>query len=96
MNSFEINKVISSIIIVVLVVIGVNKLADVIYNVKAPKSSTYKMVIKTKEISKDDTTKVESVVNIKAFLALGSIDEERWYLKSVLRVIQYRKVEVIK
>ena len=81
MNSFEINKVISSIIIVVLVVIGVNKLADVIYNVKAPKSSTYKMAIETKEISKDDTTKIESVVNIKAFLALGSIDEGKVVFK---------------
>ena len=81
MNSFEINKVISSIIIVVLVVIGVNKLADVIYNVKAPKSSTYKMAIKTKEISKDNTTKVKSVVNIKALLALGSIDEGKVVFK---------------
>ena len=74
MNSFEINKLISSIIFVILVIIGINKLADVIYNVKAPEEYAYKVVTETKEINKDDNAKAESVDNIKDLLALGSIN----------------------
>ena len=81
MNSFEINKVISSIIFVILVIIGINKLADVIYGVKAPESNTYKASIETKEISKDDVAKAESDIDIKAFLALGTIDHGKMVFK---------------
>ena len=81
MNSFEINKVISSIIFVILVIIGINKLADVIYSVKAPESNTYKVSIETKEISKNDNTKAKDVYNIKALLALGSIDHGKMVFK---------------
>ena len=74
MNSFEINKLIGSIIFVILVIIGINKLANVIYKVKAPEGNIYKVATETKEISKDDNAKAEVVGNIKALLALGSID----------------------
>ena len=68
MNSFEVNKVVSSIIVVILVIIGINKLADVIYNVKAPENNTYKVATKIKEISKDDTAMVKGADNIKTLL----------------------------
>jgi len=74
MNGFEINKIIAAIILTVVVVLGINKLADVIYNVKAPEGNTYKVATETKKISKDDNAKAEGVGNIKALLALGSID----------------------
>ena len=73
MNSFEINKIIAAIILTIVIVFGVNKLADVIYNVKAPEGNTYNIVTETKEISKDDAVNVESDVNIIALLALGNI-----------------------
>ena len=81
MNSFEVNKVISSIIFVILVIIGINKLADVIYKVKAPEGNTYKVATETKKISKDDNAKAEGVGNIKALLALGSIDHGKTVFK---------------
>ena len=97
MNSFEINKIIAAIILTIVIVFGVNKLADVIYNVKAPEGNTYNIVTETKEISKDDAVKVEGDVNISALLALGSISiMERWYLKNVPHVIQCRKVGAIR
>ena len=81
MNSFEINKVISAIILVVLAIVGINKLADVIYDVKVPEGNTYKLASETKEISKEDDTKVESDFSIKAFLALGNFDQGKVVFK---------------
>ena len=74
MDGFEINKIIAAIILTVVVIFGINKLADVIYNVKAPEGNTYNIVTETKEISKGDIAKAESDVNISALLALGNID----------------------
>ena len=81
MNSFEINKIIAAIILTIVIVFGVNKLADVIYYVKAPEGNTYKIATETKEISKDDNAKAENVDNIKALLALGSIDHGKTVFK---------------
>ena len=81
MNSFEINKIIAAIILTIVIVFGINKLADVIYNVKAPEGNVYKVATETKEISKDDTVKAEDNDNIKALLALGSIDHGKTVFK---------------
>ena len=56
MNSFEINKIITAIILAVVIVLGVNKLADVVYNVKVPEDATYKVdkATEIKEISKNE------------------------------------------
>ena len=81
MNSFEINKIIAAIILTIVIVFGVNKLADVIYYVKAPKDNTYKIVAETEEISKDDTVKAGGDNNISAILALGNIDHGKMIFK---------------
>ena len=81
MDGFEINKIIAAIILTVVVVFGINKLADVIYNVKAPEGNTYKVATETKKISKDDNAKAEGDGNIKALLALGSIDHGKTVFK---------------
>ena len=81
MDGFEINKIIAAIILTVVVVFGINKLADVIYNVKAPEGNTYRVTTETKKISKDDNAKAEGVGNIKALLALGSIDHGKTVFK---------------
>ena len=36
MDSFEINKIITAILLVVLVVFGVGKISDIVFNVKKP------------------------------------------------------------
>mgnify|MGYP006115066293 CR=1 FL=1 len=81
MNSFEINKIIAAIILTIVIVFGVNKLADVIYYVKAPESNTYNIVTETKEISKGDTVKTGGDINISALLALGNIDHGKMIFK---------------
>ena len=74
MNSFEINKIIAAIILTIVIVFGVNKLADVIYYVKAPEGNAYNIVTDTKKISKVDSAKAEDNINISTLLALGNID----------------------
>ena len=56
MYGFEINKIIAAIILTIVIVLGINKLADVVYNIKAPEDVTYKIakVTETKESSKND------------------------------------------
>ena len=75
-DGFEINKIIAAIVLTVVIVIGINKLADVVYNVKAPQSTTYKVatVTETKETSQDNETAKTKNVDINALMALGSID----------------------
>ena len=81
MNSFEINKIIAAIILTIVIVFGINKLGDVIYNVKGPKSNTYNIVTETKEISKGDTIKTGGNINITALLALGNVDHGKMIFK---------------
>ena len=83
MDGFEINKIIASIIITVVVVLGINKLADIIYNVSPPEVSSYKVVTatKTKKIDKNDNMKTGSNIDIKAFFALGSINHGKTVFK---------------
>ena len=81
MDSFEINKIIAAIILTIVIVFGVNKLADVIYYVKAPKGNTYNIVTETKEISKGDTVKTGGDINISALLTLGNIDHGKMIFK---------------
>ena len=81
MDRFEINKIIAAILLTIVIVFGINKLADVIYSVKAPEGNTYNIVTETKEISKDDAVNVGSDVNIITLLALGSIDHGKMIFK---------------
>jgi cytochrome c len=81
MNSFEINKIIAAIVLTIVIVFGVNKLADAIYSVKAPEGNTYNIVTETKEISKSDTVNVGSNANVSALLTLGNIDHGKMVFK---------------
>ena len=86
MYGFEINKIISAIILTIIIVLGINKLADVIYNVKVREDATYKIakVAETKEVSKDDNKKAKSGNDIKVFLDLGSIDHGKVVVKKCI------------
>ena len=83
MNRFEINKIVAAIVLTVVVVVGINKLADVVFNVKAPTDSTYKLVAdkKTIKAEENNSTKTENDIDVKAFLALGNSDEGKTIFK---------------
>ena len=86
MYGFEINKIIAAIILTIVIVLSINKLADIVYNVKVPEDATNKVVkaTETKEISKDDNEKAKSGNDIKVFLDLGSIDHGKTVVKKCI------------
>ena len=86
MYGFEINKIIAAIILTAVIVLSINKLADVVYNVKVPEDATNKVAkaTETKEISKDDNEKAKSGNDIKVFLDLGSIDHGKTVVKKCI------------
>ena len=75
-----------AIILTVVIVLGVNKLADVVYKVKVPEDATYKVdkATETKEISKDDNEKAKGGNDIKVFLSLGNIDHGKMVAKKCI------------
>ena len=76
MDSFEINKIIAAILLTALIIIGIDKFADVIFHVKKPQESAYK--VEGLEVAADKTSsssedKVEEKININELLALGDL-----------------------
>tara|TARA_B100000674_G_scaffold476268_1_gene470235 strand:- start:287 stop:832 length:546 start_codon:yes stop_codon:yes gene_type:complete len=77
MDSFEINKIIASILLVALLIIGISKISNIIFKVDKLDSSAYKVEIpdsETKQIGGDKTEKVEKKVDISALMALADIN----------------------
>ena len=76
MDSFEINKIIASILLVALLIIGISKVSNVIFKVNKLESSAYKVEIpdnEAKESSEAKNSQVEEKVDISALMALGDI-----------------------
>ncbi len=72
MDSFEINKILTAVIVVFLVIFGIGKISDIVFHVEKPNTSAYKV-----EFAESDKTKASSsveTVDIAALLALGTIE----------------------
>ena len=77
MDSFEINKIIASILLTALIIIGIGKIVDILFYIEKPKMSAYKVEgidqgISDQEVS-SKTVKVDEPVDIKALLAMGDL-----------------------
>ena len=70
MDSFEINKIVTAIFLVVLMVIGIDKLSDVIFYVDKPETPGY--VVEVKQVSTTSST-TENKIDIIALMAMGDI-----------------------
>ena len=76
MDSFEINKIIASILLVALLIIGISKISNIIFKVNKLDSSAYKVELPddgAKQISEENTMKADDKVYISALMALGDI-----------------------
>ena len=75
MDSFELNKIIAAVLLTALIVIGINKFADIVFQVEKPKQSAYKVEGVKLASSAETTTEVKEVVqlDIKEILALGDL-----------------------
>tara|TARA_B100000886_G_C20237908_1_gene413356 strand:+ start:63 stop:605 length:543 start_codon:yes stop_codon:yes gene_type:complete len=75
MDSFELNKIIASILLVALLIIGISKISNIIFKVEKLDSSAYKVELpdeKNKLISKE-IKQVEEKIDISSLMALGDI-----------------------
>ena len=70
MNSFEINKIFAAILVTILIVFGIGKISDIIFNVKNKNVVAYK--VEAPEVSLVSST--ESSLDIASFLALGDVE----------------------
>ena len=76
MDSFEINKIIASILLVALLIIGISKVSNIIFKVDKLDSSAYKVELPdngAKQIIDNNTMKADDKVDISALMALGDI-----------------------
>ncbi len=76
MDSFELNKVIASILLVALLIIGIGKVSNVIFSVEKPKDSAYKVEIVStdqKDGAVEMSAEVEEKVDISALMAKADI-----------------------
>ena len=76
MDSFEINKIIASILLVALLIIGISKISNIIFKVDKLDSSAYKVELPddgAKQISEEISMKADDKVDISALMALGDI-----------------------
>tara|TARA_B100001027_G_scaffold196352_1_gene153184 strand:- start:34 stop:579 length:546 start_codon:yes stop_codon:yes gene_type:complete len=76
MDSFEINKIIASILLVALLIIGISKVSNIVFKVEKLDSPAYKVELPdndTKNISEVKPAKVEDKVDIPALMALGDV-----------------------
>ena len=76
MDSFELNKIIASILLVALLIIGISKISNIIFKVDKLDSSAYKVELPddgTKQLSKENAVKTVEKVDISALMALGDI-----------------------
>ena len=72
MDSFEINKILTAVLVVFLVIFGIGKISDIVFHVEKPNTSAYKV-----EFAEVDETKASSsvqTVDIAALLALGTVE----------------------
>ena len=77
MDSFEINKIVASILLIALLFIGIGKISDIVFHIDKPEVAGYKVELPEggngTQISQTKTETVEEI-NIAALLALGSVE----------------------
>ena len=76
MDSFEINKIIASILLVAILIIGISIVSNIVFKVEKLDSPAYKVELPdndTKNISEEKPAKVEDKVDIPALMALGDV-----------------------
>jgi len=74
MDSFELNKIIAAVLMVVLLVIGLGKIADGVFHVKKPKNPGYQVEVESQLISgTSQATEVVEKIDIVVIMALGDV-----------------------
>ena len=80
MDSFEINKIITAVLLVFLVVFGVGKISDLVFEVKKPDIDGYKVKVNVEGATATQASS-ESQVDIVALLAMGDVEHGKKVFK---------------
>ena len=75
MDSFELNKIIAAILMVALLIIGLGKIADSVFQVEKPKKPGYAIDIEQAVATNSETGQdtVEAKIDISALMSLGDV-----------------------
>ena len=73
MDSFEINKIIAAVIVTFLIIFGIGKISDVVFNVEKLDVASYK-VEATDDINIISEASAKSNVDLSSLLAQGSVE----------------------
>ncbi len=74
MDSFELNKIIGAILLVALLVIGIGKVSNLVFNVNKPEKAGYKVEVDVETVkSETSEEEVKEEVNISELLAMGDL-----------------------
>ncbi len=71
MNSFEINKIFAAIVVTIIIVVGINKVSDFIFDVENENVAAYKVEAPEGSIVQ---TKSEVTIDLSSFLASGNVE----------------------
>ena len=76
MDSFETNKIIASILLTALIIIGIGKFTDILFHVKKPEKSAYQIEGLEKVDTSSTTAEIkkEEKVDIAQLLAMGDLN----------------------
>ena len=74
MDSFELNKIIAAILMVVLLVIGLGEIADGVFHVNKPENPGYKVEVEAQLVNNvSEASKVAETIDIAAIMATGDL-----------------------
>ena len=79
MNPLEINKLIAAVLVTVIVVFGIVKLSDIIFEVKKPDIKGYKVELNTE--TNDSKEVSEGQIDISTLLAMGNAEHGKKVFK---------------
>jgi cytochrome c len=72
MDSFEINKIVAAVILVVAIIIGLDKVSDSLFHVEKPENPGYKVEVVVQ--STTSTSNAAKKIDIAALMTLGDLD----------------------
>ena len=74
MDSFELNKIVAAILMVVLLIIGIGKISNIVFHVEKPKTPGYAVDVKQVTSTTASTIEIkEEKVDIAVLMAMGDV-----------------------
>ena len=74
MDSFEINKIVAAILMVALLIIGIDKVSEIVFHIEKPKTPGFSVDAEKVVSSSTSASEVtENIVDIAALMAMGDV-----------------------